>query len=89
MLGVNVWRRVVGVDRATVIEAVEVGQVVDRAWSTTTVRCALRRLRHTFLSAKLRLAVEVTFSPPLATPLGVPTHAVMRLLGCAGAPTRA
>jgi hypothetical protein len=41
------------------------------------------------LSAKLRLAVEVTFSPPLATPLGVPTHAVMRLLGCAGAPTRA
>jgi hypothetical protein len=36
-----------------------------------------------------QLAVEVTFSPPLARPLGVPTHALTRLLGSSGAPARA
>ena len=61
---------------------------MDEAWSTTTVWCALRLLRHTFLSAKLRSAVEMTFSPWLATPLCVPTHGLMHLLGSAGAPTR-
>ena len=38
MFGANVWRRVLGVDRATVIEEIELDEESERWWST----CARR-----------------------------------------------
>ena len=51
------------------------------------VACLVPPAAH-LLESKVRSSVEMMFSPSLATPLSVPTHELMCLLGSTGAPTR-